>query len=80
MTRRTEALAFSLTYHGGIDAFRNQLKQPDCKAQVKAIMELAASDIRADVQLSRECKADRKKFCDTTKPGDARVIICLKSK
>ncbi|GIL97843.1 hypothetical protein Vretimale_3387, partial [Volvox reticuliferus] len=54
-----------------------EIKNPQCKAQVKKYLQLASQDIRFDVPLAEACFEDRQKFCEDVPPGSARVIRCL---
>ncbi|GLI58992.1 hypothetical protein VaNZ11_000814 [Volvox africanus] len=54
-----------------------EIKNSQCKAQVKKYLQLASQDIRFDVPLAEACYEDRQKFCADVPPGSARVIRCL---
>ncbi|KAG2452551.1 hypothetical protein HYH02_002788 [Chlamydomonas schloesseri] len=54
-----------------------EIKNSECKSQVKKYLQLAAQDIRFDVPLAEACYEDRQKYCANVPPGSARVIRCL---
>ncbi|KAK9816541.1 hypothetical protein WJX72_001742 [[Myrmecia] bisecta] len=56
---------------------RDELVEPECKAQVHKLTQRAAQDIRFDKPLADACFEDRAKLCDGVHPGSARVIRCL---
>ena len=45
---------------------------PACQAQIKAAKERIE-------EVREECKADTEKFCKGIKPGQGRILACLKS-
>lgn len=45
---------------------------PACKSELKAAAERVE-------QVRQECEADAKKFCKGIKPGQGRILSCLKS-
>ncbi|GFR44890.1 hypothetical protein Agub_g6234 [Astrephomene gubernaculifera] len=57
--------------------YSGEIKNGECKAQVKKYLQLASQDIRFDVPLAEACFEDRQKFCANVPPGSARVIRCL---
>ncbi|KAK9820440.1 hypothetical protein WJX72_010380 [[Myrmecia] bisecta] len=57
--------------------YRDELVEPECKAQVHKLTQRAAQDIRFDEPLADACFEDRAKLCDGVQPGSARVIRCL---
>eukprot|EP00197_Chlamydomonas_leiostraca_P010927 CAMPEP_0202884756 /NCGR_PEP_ID=MMETSP1391-20130828/41312_1 /ASSEMBLY_ACC=CAM_ASM_000867 /TAXON_ID=1034604 /ORGANISM="Chlamydomonas leiostraca, Strain SAG 11-49" /LENGTH=982 /DNA_ID=CAMNT_0049567983 /DNA_START=167 /DNA_END=3115 /DNA_ORIENTATION=+ len=54
-----------------------EIKNAECKRQVKKYVVLASQDIRFDVPLAEACYEDRQKYCSNVPPGSARVIRCL---
>ncbi|EFJ50582.1 hypothetical protein VOLCADRAFT_103797 [Volvox carteri f. nagariensis] len=57
--------------------YADEIKNAQCKSQVKKYLQLASQDIRFDVPLAEACFEDRQKFCADVPPGSARVIRCL---
>lgn len=57
--------------------YNAEIKNAECKRQVKKYVVLSSQDIRFDVPLAEACYDDRQKFCANVPPGSARVIRCL---
>lgn len=55
--------------------YSGEIKNAECKSQVKKYLQLAAQDIRFDVPLAEACYEDRQKYCANVPPvgGVGRV-------
>eukprot|EP00271_Cylindrocystis_brebissonii_P009749 TRINITY_DN2493_c0_g1_i1.p1 TRINITY_DN2493_c0_g1~~TRINITY_DN2493_c0_g1_i1.p1 ORF type:complete len:1041 (-),score=222.27 TRINITY_DN2493_c0_g1_i1:278-3400(-) len=57
--------------------FRDELKEPKCRQQVRQLTKRAAEDIRFDKPLADACHADRTSICKDVPDGMAQVFRCL---
>eukprot|EP00271_Cylindrocystis_brebissonii_P000507 TRINITY_DN1061_c0_g3_i1.p1 TRINITY_DN1061_c0_g3~~TRINITY_DN1061_c0_g3_i1.p1 ORF type:complete len:958 (-),score=202.65 TRINITY_DN1061_c0_g3_i1:1362-4235(-) len=57
--------------------FRDELKDPKCRQQVRQLTKRAAEDIRFDRPLADACHADRTTICKEVPDGMAQVFRCL---
>lgn len=52
--------------------FKDELVQPECKAQVHKLTSRASQDIRFDEPLADACFEDRSRLCDEVQPVSSR--------
>ncbi|GJP36222.1 hypothetical protein CLOM_g20753, partial [Closterium sp. NIES-68] len=57
--------------------YRDELKDPKCKASVHRLTQRAAEDIRFDRPLADACHEDRTTICRDVPDGMAQVFLCL---
>ena len=61
--------------------YRDELMQPECKAQVHKLTQRASQDIRFDEPLADACYDDRARLCDEVQPVSSSCplspYVCL---
>ncbi|CAD7962276.1 unnamed protein product [Amoebophrya sp. A120] len=57
----------------------NSRMTPSCAKELQSFSILTSTDIRLHPQLERRCGVEIAKFCGHLKPGNSRILVCLKA-
>uniref|UniRef100_A0A061QLM5 Golgi apparatus protein 1 n=1 Tax=Tetraselmis sp. GSL018 TaxID=582737 RepID=A0A061QLM5_9CHLO len=57
---------------------QDKIKSEECKKEVSYFINMEVTDFRNDVILAEACHGDVDQFCADVKPGEGRVLRCLR--